>query len=313
MTITVYGILGVYLAGVLLVLILWKTGILQVRTQMVWILLLIPIAGTVIFLIEAKKEKQHREPIELPLKRMNPEEAIPESLRMPDTEDNSETVPLDEAIVMNDQKLGRQLMLDLLHLDPQKSIDALESASLSSDTELSHYATTAMASIQSGFEKDIEKAEKSLKETPEDPYLLKHLHDVLKEYLDSGMIDGAVSLIYRQKLDDCLKKLMEREPENMNYRVEHVENRIAFRTENGKDSEDVSWSGIKEETEHLMEADPMNARVYKTAMLYAMRTHDQAMSARVLESVRSRHVYLNKEDREWFDFWSGKEESDVQG
>ena len=71
------------------------------------------------------------------------------------TYDDALTVPLEEAMTVNDSHVSRKLMMKLLHTSPENYVELLKKVTTSDDVELTHYATTAMMEIQSDYERKI--------------------------------------------------------------------------------------------------------------------------------------------------------------
>ena len=75
-----------------------------------------------------------------------------------DTGADSETmVPLEEALIVNDAKMRRNLLLDILHRNPEEYLKTLENAMDSDDVEVTHYATTTVLEIQSEYEQQLQE------------------------------------------------------------------------------------------------------------------------------------------------------------
>ncbi len=69
------------------------------------------------------------------------------SIRVENREDAASTVPLEEALLLDSAEQRRKLILSVLTDDPVQYYDLLEQARLNDDSEVVHYAATAMAQI----------------------------------------------------------------------------------------------------------------------------------------------------------------------
>lgn len=69
------------------------------------------------------------------------------SIRVENREDAASTVPLEEALLLDSAEQRRKLILSVLMDDPVQYYDLLEQARLNDDSEVVHYAATAMAQI----------------------------------------------------------------------------------------------------------------------------------------------------------------------
>ena len=61
-------------------------------------------------------------------------------------------VPLEEALIINENNTKRRMMLDALYDDPLKYLDVLLVASHNEDVETAHYATTTLSHSQKKFQ-----------------------------------------------------------------------------------------------------------------------------------------------------------------
>lgn len=124
--------------------------------------------------------------------------------------DDDNIVPLEEAMIINDEKVRRKLMLDALFDDPNKYLDVLMIARNNEDIETAHYATTTIAKIQREFQLEIQKLTVALEENPNDQDLLDHILIAHEKFIESGILKDYLlhrqRLIYAQALDQKLAK-----------------------------------------------------------------------------------------------------------
>jgi hypothetical protein len=135
-------------------------------------------------------------------------------------------VPLEEAIRINDTKIRRKLMMDIMRQDPGEFIRLLQQARLNDDIEVTHYASTAMMEVQRKFEIDIQRQEKELQAHPEDKEILDEYIKLLKKYIDSGMLKENMLIIQRVRYDNLLKKKITEYPNEKQPYFEAADNYI---------------------------------------------------------------------------------------
>lgn len=308
MTLHASGIFLAYILTLAVCLVLYLTGVLKVRAPLFVITVLVPFVGPAMLVADAIKERGYGRKRLLDQDRLMVQTASYLDVDVPDTEHDRITVPLEEAIILDDRKTRRKLLLDMLQQNRELPMEALDAASLSSDTELSHFATTAMASMQSRYEKEIQEAEHMLQDAPDDMQLLHQYWKTLDRYVSSGMLTGAVLQVYQKKLDACLTTMMgiDKESSDLVYACE--ENRLHLLEAGYREDDDLSWKGLQEEMEAMVSRYPDDVKTYQIYMDYARVRHDQALTRKILEAVRARNLYLNAAQREWYAFWSGDEE-----
>lgn len=277
---------------------------IKIRTPMYVVVVCVPIVGVLLLLVELWAEKgkkfgRH----EFGMEKLKNTDAKYRSILV-EREDHSEiVVPLEEAIALNDAKTRRKLLLDILHKNPEEHIELLQRARMTDDTELTHYATTTMMEIQSGYEQVIRELENDVKllgASSEDKRLGKALRKLRKElemYIGSGLITGNILNIYRKKLDGVFDQLLILEPENKNYHLGKVENEI----------EQGVWDKVEERLLLAKQMWPEDEQVYKVFVRYYAATHQGEKIQQILSEIEEKKVYLTSEGKQWFAFWKNRE------
>ena len=278
------------------VFVLQDMNILKIRDRIYPIVYLVPYVGFMMLLVECIMDKRNRiGQREIDLDKLEITQVRYKQIKVPQKEEN-EVVPLEEAMAINDSKVRRSLILDILRKNPENYVAVLEKASLSSDTELSHYATTSMMAIQSRYEKSIAELEKEKERDKDNPIVLDDYATVLKNYINSGLISGQVLRIYQNKLNKVLEELKGLCPEKIKYRFDWIDNRLDI----------GNTAGVKAECEDLLKKWPGEERCYKSYMAYAFKISDKKLAMQILKEVKEKEVYLSRAGREWYDFWNAE-------
>ena len=108
-------------------------------------------------------------------------------------------VPLEEAILINDEKTRRKLILETLYDNPMKYLDVLMVARYNDDVETAHYATTTISKAQRQYQLEIQKTAVGVENNPDDLELLDEYLDLIGEYIESGLLED-----YLLKTAACL-------------------------------------------------------------------------------------------------------------
>ena len=216
--------------------------------------------------------------------------------------DDSDTniVPLEEAIEINDSTTRRRLMMEVLKKNPKENIDVLIKAGLSDDTELTHYATTTMMEIQGDYEARIKSCEDILKVNPQDYDCLRSYRKILSDYIGSNLLSGNVLTIYRNKLFKCLEELIWNYPSVRHYKLQYIETCL--------DINKIEEAG-KRITEFRNNW-PENEDGLKMALNYFRKINRGDLVNQLLKEIADNNYYLSPEGRQWFAFW---ENSDTFG
>ncbi|MDP4179767.1 MAG: hypothetical protein Q8942_01605 [Bacillota bacterium] len=140
------------------------------------------------------------------------EAAINEKFILPHTlylDKEINTVPVEEALIINDNSIKRGLIIDILKEDTEKYIGTLIKALTDEDTETSHYAATAIAEIRQQFNSAIQDFTAIYYENKTHVATLKKFADILKKYLESGLLDNKSFLKKRILYSEVLENLIE--------------------------------------------------------------------------------------------------------
>ena len=129
--------------------VLHKLAVLHTKAQLFPFVFCLPVCGPCLILIEEWYERKQKMGIdEIGVEKLKIEDEIYKRIDVDASKDSNSTVPLEEALVIDDTKTRRKLMMDILNRDPKQYIRLLQKIRMSSDTEITHYATTSMAEIQ---------------------------------------------------------------------------------------------------------------------------------------------------------------------
>jgi predicted outer membrane lipoprotein len=201
-------ILGIHLLSALIYSLLILLKISRLRKEFIIPLLLVPVFGILaaiaIELINARK-KQGLQTLDLHKFTLD-NDIYWKTIN--NRKDDENIVPLEEAMIINDEKMRRKLMLDALFDDPKKYLDVLMIARNNEDIETAHYATTTIAKIQREFQLEIQKLTTALEEKPNDQDLLDRILIAHEKFIESGVLKDYLlrrqRMIYAQALDQKL-------------------------------------------------------------------------------------------------------------
>ena len=262
------------------------------------ILWLVPYVGAVLTGQELWAERKDRVSREIGLEGFDVTEVRYKHIDIEDRSNEDITVPLEEAIVVDESPVRRRLIVDVLNRHPEDNVSLLERASRTDDTEVSHYATTAMTGIQSGYEARIADLESAYKEQKNSD-ILRSLRNELMHYIDSGLVFGTVLHTYEEKLDGVLTELLEKFPGRRHYHRDWVENRVRM----GR------LDGVVEELEKDLNEWPDYMPFYRSYGDYAQAVGDSHLMQEVIKRAESRNAYFTRDDHDWIRFW---EEAETQ-
>lgn len=259
------------------------------------IVVLLPIFGFVMWLADrAVIDEKLFDKKEIDMDKMEITDAKYQRLENDSSVNGEEMVPLEEALIINDAQLRRSLLLDILRKNPEKYLSTLERAKASEDVEITHYATTTLLEIQSEYEQKLQMFLEQYPSRKKDYSFLKEYADCLERYVTSGLIDGSVLNMQQEQLLGVLKDLITRDKPNRDDRFLYIETALNLK------KYDIADSEIKETKEEYVESEKWN----QLAVRYYWETGQTEEINKVLANVKNRNIYLTKEGKEWFRFWS---------
>lgn len=119
-------------------------------------------------------------------------------LRFGATAHVDETVPLEEALLINDPMRRRKMMMSILRSDPMAYLDLLLVARFNEDTETAHYAASTIMELQRQLQMALQQQQAEV--IRDKTNLEKHRAYLLlmEKYCSSGLLEG--QLLRRQRL-----------------------------------------------------------------------------------------------------------------
>ncbi|MFV8222184.1 hypothetical protein [Faecalibacterium hattorii] len=152
--------------------------------------------------------------------RMEPfrvDDELHRSIRVENREDAASTVPLEEALLLDSAEQRRKLILSVLTDDPVQYYDLLEQARLNDDSEVVHYAATAMAQISKQADAALQRHAARFAADPKDPAVLAEYAAALEASLALGLAQGRAAQLQRQQLERLLKMQLPDQPKEEQY------------------------------------------------------------------------------------------------
>lgn len=280
------------------VYILYRTDRIKTREAIFPTVVFVPVFGVILLLWEERVMRKGRMgEKEVGVDKLKIEDAKYRRIEVDKGENQDITVPLEEAILVNDTKVRRKLMLDILHKNPDEYIDLLQRTRLGTDAELTHYATTTMMEIQSKYEQKLQRYSTQLQRDSDNKTILVKYARELERYIKSGLITGNILMIYRNQWDFILEKLILEEPENKAYRLKKIHNQI----------EAANHERIEEQLKYIKDNWPEEEAVYRLYVNYYRSISRGDLVKELIYDIYKEGIYLSHEGKKWLEFWEQKE------
>jgi len=114
-------------------------------------------------------------------------------------------VPFDEVLLLSNDKTRREVMMHILRRDPFQYLEMLKTARVSSDVEITHYATATIMEIQRDLDITMQHAEDGYRINSDDIDSVNRFISALTSYIDTGLLLENRMIQLRQQLSVVLE------------------------------------------------------------------------------------------------------------
>ena len=271
----------------------------EVEGYFVPVMLLVPVWGPLcVLLLHTSNRLTGGCLREQTLEKLRINEEIHESILVADNEGEDTVVPLEEALLVNSPAQKRKLILSVLTDDPAGYYDLLQQARMDSDSEVVHYASTALSQITKEADLKLQRQEQRYAAAPDDAAVLEEYCDYLGSYLESGFVQGKAAEIQYHQLEQLLKKRLEnrngRRSCTLECRLADVQLSLA------------EYDRAEKTLEDLIDRWPQRETPWLLRLRLAAALRDGAAIRETLHQIEEKEVYLSAKGRETVRFWQGK-------
>lgn len=274
-----------------------RSRVLKVPRGMIYVVVLVPFWGALGVMALQLQHWLHREhEKELGVERVRINEEIYRSILTERSRPEDEVVPLEEALIINDPKLRRSLMMDILNHNPGEYARILENARMNEDVEVVHYATTAMAEVSKEFDIQLQQLEAMYAKEPENEKNLDDYCDFLKIYLDRNMVTGQMRIMQMRQYVQLLQKRLEREPDEKIYTY------LAK-----AQLELCDYAEVERTINQMKKYWPQRESVWLLQLQSFAQQGEGAQIQRLIQRMEEQHIYLSGKGQEVIKFWKRTE------
>ena len=204
------------------------------------------------------------------------------------------TVPLEEALLINDPHKRRKLMMNVLRADPMRYLDLLLIARNNEDSETAHYATATVMEIQRNFQLELQQLQLEL--TKGKARIEQHHQyiQLLNRYCESGLLEGQLLRRHRFLLKDALDDALDMEDDAHLLRIK-VRNCLAL-----KEAQEA-----KQAASELIRLYPKDEKSWLEGLRVYTETHDRDGMRELLQRIEDEKVDFTAKGREHLTFLKG--------
>lgn len=190
-TIAALIIIAVHLLVCMTLCLLHHVGVLKVDGLLLPFMALIPLWGPLsVALMHSRAVLRGGRRIPAGLQELKVEDQEQRNILVDDRTDYANTVPLEEALIVDNPRQRRNLMLSILNENPGQYANLLSQARLNEDVEVVHYAATAMAQISAKEDIALQQRMEEYERNRDSDEALDRYREALEHYLKSSMEQG---------------------------------------------------------------------------------------------------------------------------
>lgn len=288
-----------FFAAHLLICMLLFLGIhfrvLKVHKYMFFIGLCLPFWGVLIILIlhfQVLMKADSR--FEVGGERFKLESEIYKRVFADEKKESVSTVPIEEALVINSARERRSIIMDILNENPKEYSELLQKAGNNEDTEVVHYAVTAMVEISKENDYMLQKFEEEYANHPDDMHVLNKYIDFLWDCLSQNLMQGQVEIINRDLFSTLIYKKISLDGTLDDY-IRAVEN-------------DLKLGRLLMVDETLCKMETLyseHEEYYLLRIQYYASLGRGDEIQKLLREISNRHIYLSSKTKEVIAFWEG--------
>lgn len=278
--------------------VLLYEGIFQAPGAVMTLAWFVPVWGPACLLVLELRTRFFRgRRTETAVERLKINDEVYRSILMEEDPAGQLVVPIEEALIINDPAERRKLMMEVMYANPDDYVAQLMEARMNDDTEVVHYAVTALTELQKEYDLAFQRLERERASAPKDGRLLQEEIELVERYLNSGLLSGnerRPQLLHYSRL---LKERLEQNGESMQLLCRKAE----------ADLERGACGEAMDCVRRMIKLRPWDERGY----LFLLRCHavsgNRAGIDEVLAALKDGDIYLSPEGRGQIAFWQREE------
>lgn len=209
------------------------------------------------------------------------------------------TVPLEEAMIVNDTATRRALLIDVLYSNPADYIAQLFEAKSNDDSEVVHYAATALTEIQKSYDLQFQELAKRRIEAPHDQALKDEYQALLENYISSGLLKGDGLQTQLRRLSGLLEEKLGQEDVPGKWSLLNKKAEADLRLGDVK--------ALEQDVRMLAKEWPERENTYLYRIQSGVLKKDAYAIKQAIDEIREKDRYLSPSLRSIIAFWGGQD------
>lgn len=289
-----WGLMLLHLICCVLIFIGIRTRVLKVRRLMVPVALLVPFWGEILVLVLHFQILFGQTDLsEAGVEKFQVDSELYKAIQRDESRVSNSTVAMEEALIVNTPKERRALIMDILNDNLKAYVEFLKMAGNNDDTEVVHYAVTAMVNIAKENDQTLWELEEKYTQNPDDPVLLADYCDFLWRCLEQGLMQGQVERMNRNLFDTLIQKKMRSGPAVAADYLRCIQNNMALKNY-------VAVASCLESARRLW---PRNEDFLIQQIQYLADLERGEELQKLLRQLEEKDLYLTAKAKEVVAFW----------
>lgn len=268
--------------------------ILKVRKLMVLVALFLPLWGELLvlilhFQILCKQTDRSNVGVE----KFQVESELYKGIVQDDSHSSTSTVSMEEALIVNTPKERRALIMDILNDNPKAYVEFLKMAGNNNDTEVVHYAVTAMVQIAKENDQTLWELEQKYVQDREDLPTLTMYCDFLWHCLEQGLMQGQVEQMNRNLFGTLIRNKIRLAPALLTDYLRCIQNDMALK----------NYSAASAMLENARKIWPNNEDLLILQIQYFSDLERTEDLQNLLRTLDEKAIYLSAKAKEVIAFW----------
>lgn len=268
--------------------------ILKVRKLMVLVALFLPFWGELLVLIlhfQILCKQTDRSSVGV--EKFQVESELYKGIVQDDSRSSGSTVSMEEALIVNTPKERRALIMDILNDNPKAYVEFLKMAGNNNDTEVVHYAVTAMVQIAKENDQTLWELEQKYIQDLENLTNLTTYCDFLWHCLEQGLMQGQVEQMNRNLFDTLIRNKIRLAPALLTDYLRCIQNDMALKNYTAASAMLENAGKIWPESEDLL--------ILRIQYLADLQRAEDLQD--LLKKLDEKAVYLSAKAKEVIAFW----------
>ena len=286
-------LLAVHFIVCLLVFLGIEMNVLKVHRYMFFVVLFLPFWGLLaVLILHFQILFEADDGIDVGVEKLKLESELYKSVTIDDKKNAKNTVPIEEALIINSPKERRTIIMDVLNDNPKEYIEFLQKAGNNEDTEVVHYAVTAMVEIAKENDYLLQDLERQYAANPDDSTVLEKYTEFLWGCLSQNLMQGQVEVLNRELFSTLMQKKIAVGGSITDY-VRIVENELKRKN--------FTYAG--EYLRQMKEEYPKREEYYLLRLQYLASLGRGEEIKHLLNEIVESHIFLSSKTKEVLAFW----------